>query len=196
MLIKRTLAVLAVTALFVFPLPAQENGEEGASEELEASEGSSAEIPSDVAGYISLDSSGTEALRIVDSGGDGVYARPEMSTVYLDVGLEYYIDLSKIDSEWLPLDIKGRRGEILISQREDLETFAGEEINASVEEDGIRFVLTEELAEKIAIFRAAPYPQMVGFIAPVFENEGPQEENEGPQEENTEEDQDEGEEEE
>jgi hypothetical protein len=37
----------------------------------------------------------------------------------------------------------------------------------SVSDDGIRFTLSEALADRISMFRAAPYPQMVGFISPV-----------------------------
>ncbi|MFP4180470.1 MAG: hypothetical protein ACLFQW_04090 [Spirochaetaceae bacterium] len=183
MLIKRMLTLMMVVFLSSLPLVfAQEDEQEN-----EESEEASAEIPSDVDGYMRLDNSGNDSLRIIDTGGDGVYARSDTSTVYLDVGQEYYIDLSNIDSERFPLDIKNRRGEILISQRDDIDKAEIEGIEASVEEEGIRFVLTEELAKEISIFRAASYPQMVGFFSPVLEDDEQQEEDEAAAEEEEEE---------
>ncbi|MFO7849576.1 MAG: hypothetical protein R6V67_06425 [Spirochaetia bacterium] len=160
--------LLMALILCGLPLAAQEDEEE--------EEDSAAEIPSGVDGHLMLNNAGNEMWRVVDTGGDGVYIGSNMSTVYLDVGQEYYIDLSEVDSERYPLDIKSHSGEVLISQREDIETTAGEEVNASVEEDGIRFVLTEELAKEISMFRAAPYPQMVGFFSVQLEDEGTEEE--------------------
>lgn len=44
----------------------------------------------------------------------------------------------------------------------EIHTFSGTE--QRINEDGIRFQLTEELARRVSRFRAAPYPSMVGYI--------------------------------
>lgn len=163
MIMKRIFAFMLLTFLLsVVPVIAQEEGEE-------ADSGSA--IPSGVDGYISLDNNSTESWRIIDFGGEGVYVSTGGLTVQLEVDREYYIDLSNVNSEMFPMDIKNGRGDVLISQREDIDTVEIEGIDASVDEEGIRFILNEELAQEISIFRAAPYPAMVGFLSAVVVDE-------------------------
>lgn len=148
----------------------EQNQDRQQSQQEESRQGNT--VPSGVDGYVQIQRVGATAWRIVDSGGDGVYARPEMSRVYMEVDGEYYIDVSRVNSEVYPLDIRSRTGDVLMSQRENAETPEIEGVNSSVDQDGVRFTLNENLAQRIAFFRAAPYPEMVGFISPVAADTG------------------------
>ncbi|MFP4566103.1 MAG: hypothetical protein ACLFNX_06335 [Spirochaetaceae bacterium] len=141
------------------------------------------DVPEGVDGYIQLIAVDREDWRVVDYGGEGVYTSRGQASIHLLEGNEYYLDLSEVDSEHYPLDVVGTDGTVLLSQREDAVTSDTEGVNAEADEDGISFVLTEELAERITMFRATPYPAMFGFITAVSEEEdeqeGEQEEEEG-----------------
>ncbi|MFW6338949.1 MAG: hypothetical protein ACOC25_08465 [Alkalispirochaetaceae bacterium] len=121
-------------------------------------------VPSGVDGWVVLANIQTQEWRIVDHGGEGVSA-PGSARVGLRVGGTYYFDTSNVESEDLPLLFLSGSGEVLLSQsRDGGEGEAADGVNAEIDEDGIQFELTEELAERLSRFRAAPYPSMVGYI--------------------------------
>ncbi|MFP4012260.1 MAG: hypothetical protein ACLFUM_11195 [Spirochaetaceae bacterium] len=148
----RIVSITAVLILFTVPLFAQEDN-----------------VPSSADGYIRLNAVDRDNWQIVEFGGEGVYPSTGQSSIYLLEGNEYYFDLSEVDSEHFPVDIVSTDGTVLLSQREDAVTQETEGVNASADEDGISFTLTEELAERIARFRASSYPGMVGFISTLSE---------------------------
>ncbi|MFW6362097.1 MAG: hypothetical protein ACOC2R_10135, partial [Spirochaetota bacterium] len=138
-------------------------------------------VPGGVDGHVILDNQSTSGWSVIESGGEGVYTKAAMSRIYFEVGGEYYIDLSNLDNEQFSVDIRSRDGTVIATQR-DIETTEIEGANISADEDGIRFTMNEELAERMAMFRASHYPQMVGFISavnPEAEQEAGNDEQEG-----------------
>lgn len=122
------------------------------------------EMPSGVDAQFTLSSTGTGEWTISSSQGSGIYADPTAAMVYLRVGGRYRVNLSGIDSEVLPVELRAMNGAVLVSQRENVETPDLGDANPEVGSEGIRFTLTESLAERLTYFRAVPYPGMVGFI--------------------------------
>lgn len=180
-----------ITLIFIllslaFPLFAQEEGEDvqnqngQETEENQSSESPaySSTVPSGVDGYVILGKTSTIGWKMLDAGGDGVYVKPAMSRIYFEVGREYYIDLSNLDSAQFPLDIKSGSGDILLTQREKVSGKELEGVNASISDDGVRFTLSQSLAGRISMLRAAPYPEMVIFVMPVSEDNAEDEEKE------------------
>lgn len=181
----RTKLLLVITIFFValsFAFAQENQQEQNPTEKEEQAEPAySNTVPSGVDGHVILDNQSTSGWSIIESGGEGVYVKAGMSRIYFEVGGEYYLDLSNLDHEQIPVDIRSDSGDIIISQR-DIETPEVEGANISADEDGIRFIMNEDLAERISIFRAAPYPQMVGFISavnPEAEQEADSDEQEG-----------------
>lgn len=174
---SRLLSIMSIFIFAAFPVISQENqgnnqqnqtDRQGQDQQSQEEQGPaySNTVPSGVDGHVILDNLSTVGWKIIESGGEGVYAKPAMSRVYFDIGGEYYIDLSNLDPAQFPVDIRSGGGEVIISQR-DIETPDIEGANISVSDDGIRFTMNENLAGRVSMFRAAPYPQMVGFISPV-----------------------------
>ncbi len=121
-------------------------------------------IPGGVDGWVRLANVQTQEWRIVDHGGEGVNA-PGIARVGLQIGGTYYFDTSGVESDQLPLLFLSRTGEVLLSQsRDGSEGETADGVNAEIDEDGVQFELTEELARRLSRFRAAPYPSMVGYI--------------------------------
>ena len=162
--------------------PAQQQGQQqdgpAQQQEEEQGPGYSNTVPSGVDGHVILAASGTMGWNFLESGGEGVYAKPTLSRIYFEIGGEYYLDLSNLDTAQFPIDIRDGNGNVIISQR-DVETPRIEGANVSVSDDGIRFTLSEALAERISMFRAAPYPQMVVFVSPVEPEPQPAQEGQG-----------------
>ncbi|MFO8065218.1 MAG: hypothetical protein ACQETQ_09835 [Spirochaetota bacterium] len=132
-------------------------------------EGEGGDIPSGVDGYVSFNAIEGEEWQVIDFEGEGISTATGQASFRLEVGGDYYFDLSNVDSERYPLDIISSNGKLLLSQREDAVTSDLDGVDSSADEDGVRFVLTEDLAEQISRFRAATYPQMYGFISAVPE---------------------------
>ena len=142
--------VFLVAMVFSVPVQAQEN-----------------ELPPGVDGQIILENISREGWRIASVAGDGVYAGSGFARVYLEVNGRYHFDLSRVDSDHLPLDFRGLGGRILFSQT-DSEADAGiEGIDVQVDDEGVTFTLTDALAGELSFFRATPYPQMTGIITPI-----------------------------
>ncbi len=161
--IRRFAGVVAMLVVAAVAIPAQEQQEE--QDQPEEQQQQEREIPSGVDGWVALENIGRHEWRIADSGGTGVYATAGSVNVGLEVGNTYYFDLSVVDSDHIPFAVVGLSGDILLSQDESVEQTAPDGINAEIDGDGIQFELTEEFAERVARFRALPYPSMVGFIS-------------------------------
>ncbi len=140
-------------------------------------------VPAGADGYVQLVAVDRQDWRIVDYGGEGVYTSRGEASFHLLEGNEYYLDLSEVDSDHYPIDVVSADGTVLLSQREDVVTSETEGVNAEADEDGISFVLTEELSDRVAMFRAAPYPAMVGFISTVSEEPTQESDDEGEEQE-------------
>ncbi|MFP4151295.1 MAG: hypothetical protein ACLFR8_01480 [Alkalispirochaeta sp.] len=147
---QQIISVLVLALIFVVPVTAQEEDSES---------------PAGVDGTVAIRNVSIQGWRIVSVGGDGVRKGGADATVYLEVGGRYHFDLSEIDSERFPVDFRGPRGEVLFSQNGETE-LAVDGVDLETDDDGVQFTLTPDLADRLAFFRAAPYPQMVGIVAP------------------------------
>ncbi len=136
-----------------------------------------AQLPGGVDGAVKLLNVGNSEWRIIDVAGDGAQSGLGGSVMRLRVGGRYHIDLRSVDSTVLPLDLRSVSGGILISQRDGVGTLSINGVDPQVSGEGISFTLTQELSERIASYRAAPYPAMVGFISVI-----PRESEQEPQE--------------
>ena len=144
-----------------------------------------ARLPNGVDGSVKLLNVDNSEWRIVDAAGEGAQPALGGSLVRLRTGGRYHFDLSSVDSETLPLDIRSLNGRVLISQREGAGELDIEGVDPEADADGISFTLTEELAGQIASFRATPYPGMVGFVSSVSpESDNGEQTNQGESEEN------------
>ncbi|TVR67208.1 MAG: hypothetical protein EA427_14495 [Spirochaetaceae bacterium] len=143
---------MAAITVLAMPVQAQEEG-----------------LPAGVDGRVVLQNVAREGWRVISIEGEGVFTGGA-ATVYLEVNGRYQFDLSGIDSEHLPLDFRGLGGRVLFSQSPE----EGPEpdldgLDLQVDEEGVTFTLTEALAEELSFFRATPYPQMTGIVAPFSE---------------------------
>ena len=216
---KRILSLAAATFLFLtFQAVAQEEDqtnqsaeeettEQEASTDAEAGEAGGApeaaytqstnyepaEMPGDADGQVTLVNVGNQGWRAVAPKGEGVHVALNGDLVYFEVDGRYRFDTSNIDSEHLPLQIRGA-GRVLISQNEEADYVVPPDgADPSISEDGVTFTLNEAMASRISTFRAAPYPQMVGFINTVGEEpaQGAEEQQQAEQEQQEQQEQEE-----
>ena len=150
---------------FVF---AQENEESNEQPDAAPAQAlAPAEMPSTIDGQISLLNIGTEGWRVVDVQGAGVYVASGGKTIHLEVGKRYRFDMSMVNSERYPLDMRASGGAILMTQDDQPHVVPPSNTDAEISEDGITFTFSETMANRITSFRSTAYPQMVGFITPI-----------------------------
>jgi hypothetical protein len=126
-----------------------------------------AQLPGGVDGAVKLLNVGNSEWRIVDVAGDGARSGLGGAVMRLQIGGRYHIDLRSVDSSLLPLDVRSLSGRVLMSQRDGVGTMEIDGVDPEVTADGITFTFTQELAGRVASYRAAPYPAMVGFISAI-----------------------------
>ncbi len=160
--IRKVVAFGLILGLLAVGISAQEEQAEQSDPEQQQQE---REIPAAADGWVALDNVGRQEWRVADSGGTGVYATAGGATVALEVGGTYYFDLSAVDSDHMPFALVGLTGDILLSQEDGDQQTPPEGVNAEVDGEGMQFEFTEDFAERVARFRAIPYPSMVGFIS-------------------------------
>ncbi|MFP4301943.1 MAG: hypothetical protein ACLFQZ_07960 [Spirochaetaceae bacterium] len=179
MRIRTTITSLALLFLAIGILGAQEQQQEEEQQEQQAEEeeenqlrNQEVQLPSGADGAVKLLNVENFEWRAVDVAGEGVFSALGGSLIRLRIGGRYHIDLRGVDSDALPLDVRSVRGSVLFSQREDAESMEMEGVDPEVSSDGITFTLTEELAPRIASYRASAYPGMVGFVSAVPQESG------------------------
>jgi hypothetical protein len=120
----------------------------------------------DTVGTVSFRTVSNSAWRIAEIEGDGASRQSGTNAMILEVGGRYVFDLSAVDSDLFPMELRDGSGAVIASQRgqEVSEEFADADISVNAEE--IRFTLTEELASRLSFYRAATYPSMIGVIRP------------------------------
>lgn len=130
-------------------------------------------LPSGVDGAVRMFNIGTESWVMTDVRGDGIFTsgsgRVRLS---LEVGRRYFLDLSDVDSEVYSLDIRDRSSNVIFSQYDDEISDDWQAADPIVDEDGITFTLTEELAQVIATYRARHYPAMMGIVSAFIPPDG------------------------
>ncbi|MFW5827042.1 MAG: hypothetical protein ACOCU4_03060 [Alkalispirochaeta sp.] len=122
------------------------------------------ESAGDTVGTVSFSTVATPAWRIADIEGDGVSTQGGGDGLVLEIGGRYTFDLSDVDSETFPMELRDGSGAVVASQQEEGTMDEFEDAEISVSEDEIQFTLTEALASRVSFYRAATYPSMVGVI--------------------------------
>lgn len=125
---------------------------------------SAQESVGDTVGTVTFAAVSTPAWRVTDIEGDGVFVQGGSNALVLEVGGRYVFDLSSVDSESFPMELRDGSGTVLASQRGDVEIEDLEGADISVTEDEIQFTLTESLGSRLSFYRAATYPSMIGVI--------------------------------
>lgn len=118
----------------------------------------------DTVGTVTFTTVAPSDWRITEVDGNGVATHGSTNTMTLEVGGRYTFDLSDVDSESYPMEIRDSSGTVLVSQRNNASSEEFEAADISVTEEEIQFTLTEDLASRIAFYRAATYPSMIGII--------------------------------
>jgi hypothetical protein len=106
------------------------------------------------------------AWRVTEVEGDGASAQGGSNSLILEVGGRYVFDLSAVDSDLFPMELRDGSGAVLASQRDEEASDEFADADISISEDEIRFTLTEALAARLSFYRAATYPSMIGLIRP------------------------------
>ncbi len=153
---KRTIMIISIAGVLVFPTAAQET---------DTQETEKAAIPAGADGVVKLVNLENSGWRITEARGEGINASGAGQTnAVLAVGGRYHFDLSAVNTDYHALDIRDRNGRVLFSQETGKAASDLGGADPEVDGEGITFTLTEELAGRIATFRAVHYPAMVGFI--------------------------------
>lgn len=108
------------------------------------------------------------AWRVAVIEGDGIFLQGGSNALILEIGGRYVFDLSDVDSGIFPMELRDGSGEVVVSQRDEVESEGLEDADVSVSDDEIQFTLTERLASRISFYRAATYPSMLGVIRTYF----------------------------
>ncbi|MFO8042896.1 MAG: hypothetical protein R6U25_06825 [Alkalispirochaeta sp.] len=122
------------------------------------------ESEGDTVGTVSFRAVAGPTWRVAEIEGDGISLQGGSNALVLEIGGRYVFDLSDVDSESFPMELRDGSGQVVLSQRDEVESEALEDADVSVSEDEIQFTLTEELASRISFYRAATYPSMLGVI--------------------------------
>jgi hypothetical protein len=82
----------------------------------------------------------------------------------LQVGTRYRFDVSEVNSNVHPLELRDSNGDPLLSQART-GTFAGRaDVAAEIAPEYLEFTLTDGLAAEVAVYRCLPHPAMEGRI--------------------------------
>lgn len=99
-------------------------------------------------------------------GADGVgEMEAQNASLTLQVGQRYRFDVSDVNSNVHPLELRDADGNALLSQGRSAGSFADdEEVAFEVDDDSLTFTLSEALAAELALYRCIPHRSMEAEI--------------------------------